>query len=355
MSTELATAAKEVKSEEPTAATLKPFVYTITKAIVLAKIEKYKSLIVIPEGDREEFEIVKKARLDLKHARCKAKNEHDDFKAPIIEMGKSIDSYYNAIKNLIEPEETRLEKLENEFESAEREAEKRRLDVREQSRRLRLDAVGGAHTADNYREWSDESFSKYLTECVAFNQKKREQEAEAERVAEENRQLAEKNRLESERLAALQRELDAKAAQLKAKETVIPDPAMEAGREAHNQVLSASVPYLPTGVSIEGSIAAGLPNSERMLDAACPTAQVRPSGGSNGGGSKLWLPTPVVETTTVAADNESMLAEYLEQLKNLKKPTFIGSRASAHQTFFDNKIDGFIKSLESFQELLSVE
>jgi len=179
--------------------------FTVTESTIADQVAKYSTLQSIPEGDEKAFEVIKAARVDCKNARCKIENEREKAKRPVLDLGKLIDSTALKLTNMIEPTEKRLLALENAFETAQKKLEEERIEVRYQVRTDRLKAVGGPHIPQDYRHWSNEAFTTFLTEAKEHNDRRREEDERQVKIAADNK-------AEQERLAKLQKELDDKRA-----------------------------------------------------------------------------------------------------------------------------------------------
>lgn len=158
----------------------------------LSIINQSQDLEVTSEDQTDEIEQAGIARKELKKLRCDAENQRKSLKESALREGQAIDKMFNVIKEMVKPEEDRLEQHEKFAErlAAERFARK----VAERS--ARLVAYGGTPDMYKFEGISDEAFEQLIQDLEDAKQAR----IEAERKAQEEDE-AERQRLEAERLA----------------------------------------------------------------------------------------------------------------------------------------------------------
>lgn len=178
----------------------------------------YKDIKVKDELDLTTMAKAREARLILKKARTTVENNRKELKADIVKQGRAIDSVARYVKEQIEPAEKYLETQEKyaELKAAERAAKIKAERVEKLSKYV--DDI----TIFNLDEMTDERFEVVLASAKA----QKEAELEAERKAEEERlareqaerEEQERIRLENERLRKEAEERQAAEAKRRAAE-----------------------------------------------------------------------------------------------------------------------------------------
>ena len=145
--------------------------------------EQSKSIVVTSEDDIDGMTLARQNRLELKKVRVSVDKTRKELKEQSLREGRAIDGIANVIKALIVPVEQHLEKQEKfaEYKEAER------LLKRENNRISKLSAYVDDVSLYKLREMSDEAFEQLLKSSkLAFEaQKKAEQEAEKERIKQQ--------------------------------------------------------------------------------------------------------------------------------------------------------------------------
>ena len=178
--------------------------------------EKSSTLTIIGnvDGPKAGYKVVRECRLYLKSQRVAIENKRKGLKSGILEVGKMIDNEAKRLTAIIEPEESRLESMEKEYdleqERIKREAEeakKRKINARI----AEMQSVGAFFDIDYIQNANDEEFSAHIEtkreekriadELAAENARK-----EAERIEEQNRIKEEERIKEFERQEAIRKE-----------------------------------------------------------------------------------------------------------------------------------------------------
>jgi hypothetical protein len=195
---------------------------------VIAKLrEEYMPLTINGVDDRKGFAIVHDARMEVKALRVAVEKKRVELKADALAYGKAVDAEAKRLTALLEPIEEHLESQEKavveERERIKREAE----EARKAKIKARFDELKSLGFQGDYMRVPDLSDEEYATLAVEAKAAK----AEADRLAEIERQrleaeAAEKRRLEAE-LAEKRRQEEAAAAEQRRKER----EALEAERK----------------------------------------------------------------------------------------------------------------------------
>ena len=181
--------------------------YNITDAAI-AEMEKiYMDLTITDLEDKEQFDAVHSARMTVKGKRVEVEKRRKELKADALEWGRKVDTEAKRIVGKLEPIESHLDreerKVTDEQERIKEEAE--RKEKEKIDKRIAELAVFGKHLPFfEVAGWTDGEYEARL--IVA----KDEYEAEQKRLAEE----ADARKAEAERLEAVRKEQEAKAAEL---------------------------------------------------------------------------------------------------------------------------------------------
>jgi hypothetical protein len=166
--------------------------------------QEAKGITVTDENDTETMQRAREARLELKSIRIDAEKTRKELKEQSLREGRAIDGIANVIKALVVPVEKHLEEQEK---YAERLEAQRKLNVeKERVNRLSKYVEDVEVYSLHPDKLSTDSFNKLLeTSEVAYKaQKKAEEEAEQERLAKEEAERKEQERIrkENEKLKA---------------------------------------------------------------------------------------------------------------------------------------------------------
>jgi len=186
-------------------------------------------------GDPLQRKMARECRLELRRVRCAIENTRKDAKADALRYGKAVDGMANVLKFLCEPEEERLE----EIEQAELRKEHARIAALVESRTAALIEADANPAAYNLGAMDDATWDTVLAGAVKAKQDRIEAErkAEADRIERERKEAEERDRIkaENERLKAEaeKREAEIKAEREKeAAERSKVEAALKAEREA---------------------------------------------------------------------------------------------------------------------------
>lgn len=178
-------------------------VYVPTEAVLHEAVAKCKGLTIKGVDDKEGYQAVHRARVDLKKCRTEIENSRKQHKAEILERGRKIDDEAKRLTSIIEPTERELEaeqkRIDGEKYLIQREAEEaqRRENAKVIDDRVRKLAAVGDHTSPSIvGQWTDAGFHAHLSEATnAHEEKQRAAKEEAERLERERAQMAEERRL----------------------------------------------------------------------------------------------------------------------------------------------------------------
>ncbi len=201
--------------EKPEAKTANLILVTMTREVIEAKSEEYKSLKIAGINDKAGELACKEALKKVVKWRTTVDKEHKELKAPAWEECKRLDHAKNQLLAIINPVETHLEAQLCAVESERLEIKRREADKIYQ---YRVDALAalpphGVVVPEQFlRSMNEAEFAEYLARTRSDQEEKqaeldRQKAAESERLrlqAEENERL----RKEREQLAAERAELE---------------------------------------------------------------------------------------------------------------------------------------------------
>jgi colicin import membrane protein len=194
-------------------------------------------------ADPLQRKMARECRLELRRVRCAIENTRKDAKADALRYGKAVDGMANVLKFLCEPEEERLE----EIEQTEVQKEQARIAALVESRTAALIEVDANPAAYNLGAMDDATWSTVLAGAVKANQDRIEtdRKAEADRIERERKEAEERASIkaENERLKAEaeKREAEIKAERDKeADERAKVEAALKAERESAQKAAQAA-------------------------------------------------------------------------------------------------------------------
>jgi len=174
--------------------------------------EKALAIKVTSLADKEAMKQAREMRLALKNIRIGGEKSKIALKSDILTMGRAIDGVYNLLLVAIQPLERHLEEQEKFAERLAEQERQRRLAERAEALQPYLEAGQAVPAFD---VMTDAQWEKYLADAKLLYAAKIEaaKKAEAERIAREQAEAAERERLriENERLRAGAAEREAKA------------------------------------------------------------------------------------------------------------------------------------------------
>jgi hypothetical protein len=174
--------------------------------------EKALAIKVTSLADKEAMKQAREMRLALKTIRVDAEKKRKALKEDALVMGRAIDGVNNLLLAAITPLERHLEEQEKFAERLAEQERQRRLSERTEALQPYIDAGQAVPALD---VMTDDQFAKYLDDAKLLHAAKIEaaKKAEAERIAREQAEAAERERLriENERLRAEAAEREAKA------------------------------------------------------------------------------------------------------------------------------------------------
>lgn len=173
--------------------------------------EDAAGLTIESVNDTDAIKQVSTWRKRLKAARVEIEKEGKSMRDPLTQIGKSILEKQYELIDIISPTEQDLQKKEDwvkaENLKIEQEAQ-RKEDDRIQTRADRLAQYGFSIDINLLKGIDDEKFEETVEDARAHWQKEQDDIAEKERVAQEEREQAERDRLELKALREKQEEAD---------------------------------------------------------------------------------------------------------------------------------------------------
>lgn len=202
MENQLVTVIKESHVEESTALTLQnAFTPFFNQANEWA--EKVKSIVVTDASQAEQIKAAREGRLRLKEIRIQADKKRKELKEDSLRYGKAVQGVYNVIEYLITPLEKHLEEQER-FVEIQREKIKTELRIKRESELAPYSEF--IPSAINLSEITEDDFQKIVSGAKIQQQMKidAEKKAEEERIIKEKAEAEERERirLENEKLKA---------------------------------------------------------------------------------------------------------------------------------------------------------
>lgn len=164
------------------------------KAELIATVEKYKDLKIKGVDDKEGYEKVRKARIELKNTRCDIAKKLKEARDPAIAFQNAVLALEKDLIEIIEPTEEALEKEEKRIEAEKarikREAEEKEL-KRLQTMVDKLAAVGYPSSVNALKDVSDVHFEELLADVTKKRDEANRAAAEAAAKAEADRKALE--------------------------------------------------------------------------------------------------------------------------------------------------------------------
>jgi len=235
------TTAQLSKTEAPF--TIAPITYEVQKELIQKLADEYLPLTVASVHDKAGLDAVRSARIKVKTLRVNIEKRRKELKAESLEYGRRVDSAAKELTALIEPIESHLENEEGivarEQERIKREAEEKRQAITRERLRL-LTEAGAMCLPQDVESLSLQDFGALLDTKQAEKKLRDEQaareEAERQRIAEEQRIEAARLAKEREELERHRREQEAVAAeQRRQEEAKLADERAELDRQRKEQ------------------------------------------------------------------------------------------------------------------------
>jgi len=197
---------------------------------IKAAVGQVAELTISGVDDKEGFERVRRARLDLKKVRCEIEKKRKELKADAVEFGRRVDAAAKELTALVEPTEILLTNRQDEVEREIAAIAARKL----QARKDRL-TEAGAIVFPGIDKIADDEFEELVAAAQLAHQKRQQQEAEAaqarkleeERLAKEREELARQRREQEAEQIRVQSELDRQRKQLELNRAVPLPPEIE--------------------------------------------------------------------------------------------------------------------------------
>ena len=166
-----------------------------TVAQVTEMVAKTKSITATDLKDKKQIELIKSNRIELKNARVQITKVGKELRSEALEFQRLIIKQEKELLGIIEPEETRLESIEEEAKRLQI------LEIRKTllpSRKEKLSSVGNETDDDQLLDMDENQFETYFNACVAAQNEKKRLEAEAKLAKEKEEAQA---KLDEERKA----------------------------------------------------------------------------------------------------------------------------------------------------------
>lgn len=197
-----------------------------------------RSIVVTSIADVSGMKKARELRLRLKDIRTTAEKKRKELKEDSLRTGKAIDGIANVLKALIEPIESRLEEQEKFIE-------REQARINEEKRRTRRDAVIPFAEVAGYIEQMDlavltDSDFSALLESLASQlsaRRKAEENAQAERVAQEKARIeSEEKRIAEEKRVLAELEMEKAQREIAEKARLDAEKKMEAERMEQKKI-----------------------------------------------------------------------------------------------------------------------
>ena len=177
--------------------------------------QKAEGLVVTDATQVQEMAEAREARLALKDIRVNVEKKRKELKEDSLRKGKAIDSIANVLKDLITPIEGHLE-LQEKFVEIQQEAARKELKLK---RSQELGQYGTNPDFYQLADMSEEEYQAILDAAIYMANKKKEDERKAEEARQEAARLAEEKRKADEaeriRLAEENKKLKAQVKEVK--------------------------------------------------------------------------------------------------------------------------------------------
>ena len=207
--------------------------FGVQDVAIQALADEYMPLVIADVDDKEGFERVHDARMEVKRKRIAVEKKRKELKADALEYGRLVDGEAKRITAMLEPIETHLlseeTRINDEKDRIKREAEERRqAELKERVKALA--EFGLVKTTYEVEHYSDQQFADLVAECktnwereqarlkAEADEKARREQAEAEAKAKREAAEAEARRKEQERLAKEREELERERAKQREEE-----------------------------------------------------------------------------------------------------------------------------------------
>lgn len=158
-------------------------------------VEASKALVIKDADDKAGYELVHKARMDLKNARVKITKIGKSLREEADARRKAVFDEEKRLIAIIEPEEDRLKAMQD---AADLEIEKRKRVASMPGREERLKSVEAEYAYDDVLGMDDNDFEYFFNTSHAFFLKKKEEALAAEKARQEAEAKAEADRKELE-------------------------------------------------------------------------------------------------------------------------------------------------------------
>lgn len=212
-----------------------PITFDVTEATIAEARSRYMALRINGIEDKEGFEAVHAARMEVKKTRIAVEKRHKELKADALEYGRKCDEAKRHLIGLLDPIETHLQAEEDRI-AAEKERIKREAAAKKQAifdarvkaimatgfcpaspSEFHPDRMTDAEFEANLADAKEKARIEAERKAAELAEQKRREAEEAEKRRIEESAAAERRRAEEERLAAERAEYERKRAEQEAR------------------------------------------------------------------------------------------------------------------------------------------
>jgi len=312
--------------------------------------EKALAIRVTSLADKEAMKQAREMRLALKNIRVGGEKSKTALKADILTMGRAIDGVYALLLAAIQPLERHLEEQEKFAERLAEQERQRRLAERTEALQPYLEAGQAVPALD---VMTDDQFAKYLADAKLLHAAKIEaaQRAEAERIAREQAEAAERERMRLENVR-LKQEADAREAALVAERKAAEEAARVAAEKARKEREAVEAQAAAERKAAEAKLAAERAAAEKARLAAEEAARkeraaIQAIADNNRkereAAEKELAAKQAAEAKAAAAPDKTKLRTIADSVRAIQMPTVSTPEASAILADIDAKREAFAK------------
>ena len=193
--------------------------YSIADAEIAKLSDQYLNLFISDSKDKNAYEIVHAARMDIRAKRCEVESKRKELKASALEYGRAVDSEAKRLTALLEPIENHLDNEERIFTEEVERVKKDKEKVAAEKLQKRIDSMQsfGAHVdLFKMKNMSDEEFAAVINDAkTAFDAAESKRKADKDAAdklekeqSEERARIANQMAAERERMAKEKAEAD---------------------------------------------------------------------------------------------------------------------------------------------------
>lgn len=287
---------------------------------------------------KAEMQLARTIRLELKNTRVAAEKKRKELKADALMMGRAIDGVYNLLEAAIAPLERHLDEQEK-FAERLAEAERQRIKAEREAAIAPYLAEGQIVPALDVM--TAESFASFLADAKLLHEAKIEaaKKAEAERLAREQAEAAERERMRienarllkevAEREAAAKAEREAAAAKLKAEQAKAAAVLAEQQRIAAKAAQEAAAKARQEREAMEAKAKAERQAAEKQLAAERAERERLEKIAAQKAAAELAAAQAEIAARQAAeaAPDKERLARLASDIRALNVPSFTSKKA----------------------------